>query len=259
MERGYKPDDIVRKLQELQADIYLLYELDRGVKRTSGIDMFARVEAGLGLPGKYVTESHEIDTVWRRFNFHEGRGGGERGNAVFSRFDILEYRTLELPVPPHIQPISFPMSKVFQPDTVPRKSQIFQIETARGSISIASIHLELFRLHWKDREQQLEAIIREMRTDHLLIAGDLNTVGGALKANLLRTPGGGDVAKMRAWLREKNLIDPFTDTDTTCGRLGIRAKIDWMAASPGLKVLATHSVSTNLSDHNYLVVDYDLR
>ena len=232
IERGYHPDAIVQQLKALDADIYLLCELDRGVKRTNGVDMFTRIQEGLEMHGKYIREFEEIDSIWRRIIPWGGPGGGGIGNAVFSRYPIYNYRTIDLPVcSPLVYDRSTWIPELFKPRSGRRKAQIFQVDVEGVQLTIASMHLELWRSDWNHRREQLESAIREVKEENFILAGDFNSVGGALFATLFRRPGLGEVKKTRNWLKQHDLEDPFLDSDTTSGRLGIRAKLDWIAAT----------------------------
>ncbi len=259
IERGYHPHAIVKQLQDLKADVYLLYELDRGNKRTHGVDMFTMIKEGLGLAGEYVREFKEIDSVWRRIIPWGGPGGGEIGNAIFSRYSILNYHSIELPTQsPLIYQRTTLIPELFQPRLGCRQAQIFEIETECGRLTVASAHLELWRAGWKHRLKQLDTVIQQINSKNVILAGDFNNIGGALRASLLRDHGSGEVRHIRQWLKKQALTDPFDDIDTTCGRFGIKAKIDWIAGSATLKIEAVRLIHTALCDHSCLVVDYSM-
>lgn len=257
IERGYRPSEIVDMLRTLDADIYLLYELDRGVKRTKGVDMFQLIGDGLGLTGKYIREFYEIESVWRKIIPWGGPGGGEIGNAIFSKYPIKNYSVIDLPLKgPLYYRRSTVVPELFQPRKGCRKAQLFTVTVDGHDLDIVSAHLELWRSNWEHRKQQLEAALQDTSSSrHLLLAGDFNSVQGAVKATF-GFPRQGEVAQLRQWLAAKQLQDPFADWQTTSGRLGIRAKLDWMAASADLQVSAAKLQTTDLSDHACLVVDY---
>lgn len=259
IERGYNPDLIVKELKDLNADLYLLSELDRGVKRTGCVDMFERIQDGLGLPGEYVREFYEIDTPWRRIIPWGGPGGGEIGNAIFSRYPILKYRSINLPT---LAPLTYSRTtlfpELFQPRDGCRKAQVFTIALGGTPLTIVSAHLELMRCSWTHRRHQLEAALQDVDASNVLLAGDFNCVGGSVLATLFGQPGFGEVREVRKWLAARGLTDPFTDKDTTCGRLGINAKLDWIAAGTKQKIKTARMVRTVLSDHAYLLVDYEM-
>jgi endonuclease/exonuclease/phosphatase family metal-dependent hydrolase len=211
------------------------------------------------MPGIYVREFEEVPSLWRSIIPWGGAGGGEIGNAVFCKFPISNYRSVSLPLSP---PLTYEgktlLPELIQPRIGSRKAQVFEIGFENILLSVVSVHLELWRSGWEHRRTQLEAACDGIKGGPLLVAGDFNTVGGSLWSTLFRRHGMGEVARVRAWLKARNLADPFSDAEVTSGRLGINAKIDWLAASPELKVKAAWSIRTAFSDHCCLVVDYDV-
>ena len=246
IERGYQPNAIIEQLQTLKGDVYLLFELDRGVKRTRGVDMYGRIKNSLGLHAAYAREFYEIDSPWRSIIPWGGPGGGEIGNAVFSRYPILNHRIISLPTAP---PLNYRRTtlipELFQPRAGQRKAQVFEIAPYGTKIGLASMHLELWRSGWSHRKSQLQAALNECKAETLIFGGDFNCVGG------------GEVKKVRQWLQDNNLVDPFKNSDTTCGRLGVRAKLDWLATTQPKMIKAARTCRTALSDHSYLVVDFN--
>jgi endonuclease/exonuclease/phosphatase family metal-dependent hydrolase len=258
IERGYRPSQIVAQLKHLNADIYLLYELDRGVKRTGGVDMFKIIGQGLGCSGQYVTEFLEVDSIWRRIIPWGGPGGGEIGNAIFSKHTLEEYSVLNLPLQ---KPLTYERTtlipELFQPRKGCRKAQICTIPIDGIDIQIASAHLELWRGGWRHRKRQLDAILGHTKGDYTVVAGDFNSVQGAVTAMITGSPQKAEIHHLRTFLGRHGLVDPFADSDTTAGRLGVHAKLDWVAASESMVVSKAVVIPTGLSDHACLVVDYD--
>lgn len=257
IERGYDPAAIASYLKSLKGDIYMLYELDRGVKRTKKVDMYKIIQDSLGLNGRYVREFYEIESPWRRIVPWGGPGGGETGNAFFSSFPIQGYGVKELPKQsPLLYERTTLIPELFQPRKGCRKSQHFQVTVNSKTITFISSHLELWRSGWEHRREQLAAAVGPYaESDRLVVAGDFNCVEGAIVSKIGRNRTA-EVGKVREWLYRRGLNDPFNNEQVTSGRWGINAKLDWIAATKNMKITGYHSEKTDLSDHDCLIVDY---
>lgn len=76
---------VAAALRPLDADVIALQEVDRGTRRTGGVDQAARLGELLGMRASHGA--------------HRPYQGGEYGNAVLTRLPVLDVRTL--PVPPN--------------------------------------------------------------------------------------------------------------------------------------------------------------
>lgn len=259
IERGYNPGGTVEFLRTLNADIYALYELDRGVKRTKGVDMFAELEKGLQMPGFYAKEFEEIESVWRYLIPWGGPGGGEIGNGIFTRLPVRTNRTLHLPRrPPLLYDRSTWIPELFQPRRGSRKAQVLEIETPTGILTCVAAHTELWRSNWTHRKEQLETALDGLRPERLALMGDFNTVGGTVGATIRGSHETTEVLSMREWLESQKLADPFSNDDVTCGRAWFKSKIDWIALGQGLRVTEKKTFWTSLSDHACLSVSLEV-
>ncbi len=258
IERGYHPNETVAFLKNLNADVYALYELDRGVKRTKGVDMFSLIEEGLKMPGKYVKEFDEIESVWRTVIPWGGPGGGEIGNALFTRLPIVEYHSIELPTTSTLRyDGSTWVPELFQPRRGSRKAQIATLETPFGIITCVAMHAELWRSNWAHRKTQLETAIHNIPPQSLILMGDFNNVTGTISASLSGKYDSTEVLSMREWLASKELVDPFSNMDVTGGRLVFKSKIDWLAMGNNFRVREKEMLHTLLSDHACLSVEIE--
>lgn len=275
VERGYHPDGICSLLAGLEADVYLLTELDRGNRRTGGVDMFALLSERLGMPGRFAQEFEELESVWRRLIPKGGPGGGVHGNAVFSRLPILGYRELRLPteIPLHWDGGTI-VPELFEPRRGSRVAQLFELELEGRPVTFLNTHLENWRCGWPLRRRQLEAGLAlldapsgEGRTAgacggdgpvadgrERIVAGDFNCLGGILSTWAGGSPVNREVRLLRAFLAERGLRDPWLDTDYTSFNFRTRAKLDWLCLSAGLEVVEKRNLRTELSDHNCLSV-----
>lgn len=200
LERGYHPDKTADFLKELDADIYCVYELDRGVKRTNGIDMFQILKDKLNMNSYYVKEFEEIDSIWREIIPWGGAGGGEIGNAIFSKFEIKNYKTVELPTNSKLEYLGKTwIPELFQPRRGKRKAQVFEIEESGKVLNLATVHLELWKSNWMHRKLQLETAINNLDLDSTILCGDFNNVSGVIKSTLLNNEKYGDTERFSSF------------------------------------------------------------
>jgi len=139
-------DSLVSMINDLEPDMLLVQELDRGIRRTGSLDQFAFIEEETGLEGRFVGTLE--------------RGGGTYGNAMFSRFPIVDYLQVDLPV---------------LGGKEPRALQFATVEIAGGRrVDVLHTHIDL-RL--AARPEQIELVLNhaeELATGAAILAGDFN-------------------------------------------------------------------------------------
>jgi hypothetical protein len=91
IERGYQLNAIVHELEQLDADVICLQELDIGCKRSHGVNTALEIAKALRLCCVFVCEFVEVDDKCRR---PLDGGGGVHGNAILSKYDIVSPRPL---------------------------------------------------------------------------------------------------------------------------------------------------------------------
>jgi endonuclease/exonuclease/phosphatase family metal-dependent hydrolase len=256
IERGYEPRAIVDRLAALDADLYLLTELDRGNARTAGVDMFAELEAGLGMPGLFALEFEELPSLWRRIIPQGGPGGGVHGNAVFSRVATRRSQTVALPTSSRLrwQGETW-IPELFEPRRGGRVAQLVELELDGRPLTAINLHLESWRSDFSHRSGQIERALAACPEGPKVLAGDLNPLGGlwASAWPWRRVPR--EVAQLRAWLAARGFTDPFADRQATFRRFGLSGKLDWLACSPELEPLDWGLLPASPSDHACLWVD----
>lgn len=92
IERGARLPEIVAALRSLDADVLLLQEVDYDCARSGRCDVGAEIASALSLALVYAVEARDVDErpAWRV-------AGCAEGNAVLTRFDVLEAFSVCLP------------------------------------------------------------------------------------------------------------------------------------------------------------------
>lgn len=257
IERGYKKNKIAKFLKKQAADIYLLTEIDRGVKRTKNADIFRFLLKTLNQKGYFAKEFYEINSLWRKFIPTGGLGGGMHGNAIFTRYPILNYKVINLPTNNKLKwEGKTVIPELFEPRKGNRVAQICKIDSDFGKITLVNTHLENWRSGWPDRKRQLESIHKQVADQkNLIMAGDLNTSKGIASTFLRKNNAPYEVKKMRSWTKTKNVYDPYKNKEATFFLPGLRAKLDWIILSKSIRIKKKKNIKTGLSDHNCLIVE----
>lgn len=84
VDRRYDPTRVVEVIGKLEPDVVMLQEVDAGVKRSRGDRQVDLLADELGM--KYRTWYANVDV----------RGGGQYGNAILSRYPIVESTNIDL-------------------------------------------------------------------------------------------------------------------------------------------------------------------
>src|SRR5687767_10135886 len=84
VDRRYEPERTAEVLRKLDADILLLQEVDAGVPRSRGDNQTEVLGDLVGM--RYRTWYPNVDV----------RGGGQYGNAILSRYPIIESSNIDL-------------------------------------------------------------------------------------------------------------------------------------------------------------------
>lgn len=164
VDRRYDPARVAEAIAQLDPHVVLLQEVDEGARRSNG-------DRQVDLLGEALGYDHR---TW--FPNVNVRGGGEYGNAILSRFPIVETRNIDL---------SVPYKK--------RRSVLHAICRVRThgldrTLHLYNMHLGLAQY---ERRLQLRSFLDSHPFRHLdghtpvVVGGDLNDVWGSLGRLLL--------------------------------------------------------------------------
>jgi len=150
IERGAKLKEIISELKAANADIILLSEVDVDCDRSGNVDVGAEIAEALNMQIIFASEMRKVNTVdENKKHAHNatlladdfGREGedpeGTEGNAILTRFDILDAYPLVLPC----------VRNKYQPRHDHRKKHtcpVAVVATPSGPIACYSVHLDAF-------------------------------------------------------------------------------------------------------------------
>jgi endonuclease/exonuclease/phosphatase family metal-dependent hydrolase len=212
--------DIVRRTS---ADIVLLQEVDRGTRRSGGVDQLAVLMQRTGLHGV--------------FGKSLAYQGGDYGIALLSRWPITSTTTIPLVIDPP-QPRAGGSYE-------PRVALRAVIRAPHGDITILNTHLDASRDdRWRRQEVARVLAVADSVAGLLLVGGDFNSTPESAEQESVRTRG-------------------LRDSWTTCGGQdsgftypadsGVK-RIDYLFFRAATTCRRAEVVATQASDHRPLFV-----
>jgi endonuclease/exonuclease/phosphatase family metal-dependent hydrolase len=225
VDRRYEPTRIVEVIRKLDADILMLQEVDAGVTRSKGDKQVDVLGEELGLP--YRTWFPNVDV----------RGGGQYGNAILSRYPMIESSNVDLSIRFKKKRSALHAVLRVRHDDVDRTVHVF------------NMHLGLARF---ERKIQLQKFVDCHPFAHLhhdtpvVVGGDLNDVYGGL-GTLLAPAGFRGIEK-------RPLTFPAWGPLRALDAIFVRGDVDFMRLSRCDSDLARRA-----SDHRPLVAEVRLR
>lgn len=225
VDRRYAPDRIVEVIQNLDVDVAMLQEVDGGAARSNRDHQVDLLAERLGL--RYRTWFPNVDV----------RGGGQYGNAILSRYPIIESTNLDLT-------IRFKK----------RRSALHAVLRVRHdgvdrTVHVYNMHLGLARY---ERRRQLRMFLDSHPFQNLhhdtpiLVGGDLNDVYGGL-GELLAPAGFRGIER-------RPLTFPAWGPMRALDAIFVRGAMDFVRLARCDSELARRA-----SDHRPLVADVRLR
>ncbi|KAJ2161267.1 hypothetical protein GGF46_001609 [Coemansia sp. RSA 552] len=178
IERGYQLEAVIAILEELDADVLCLQEIDIGNERSGGANHAQIIAERLRLNGAVAIEFQELRSPCRDA---AQQGGGIHGNAIYSKFDMA-FRVLD-----HAhQPYDWPRAGALlgEPRLGRRCTLAAEIATPHSPLLVYSAHFECFT-GVIGRTGQLCDLLRDSQAHandfpHQLVFGDLNTFAHSL-------------------------------------------------------------------------------
>lgn len=209
---------VAAELRSWRADVVLLQEVDRGRRRSGGVDQARWLGQQLGMDVAYGPN--------RRLR------PGESGNAVLSRHPIVKSRNLALP----------------------RGDGRFPRGLLRATLDVDGQRLDVYSTHLDHRssrarrDQAREALGRVLRSPApVILGGDLNATPEAAPLTVLRRGGLVD-----AWT-----VVGGTGGETAPSS-DPRRRIDFVLTDTSFRALAAEVLPPGVSDHRGVRVDLAL-
>ena len=225
VDRRYEPTRIAEVIRKLDADILMLQEVDAGVARSKGDQQVEVLGEELGLP--YRSWFPNVDV----------RGGGQYGNAILSRYPMIESSNIDLSIRFKKKRSALHAVLRVRHDDVDR------------TVHVYNMHLGLARY---ERKIQLQKFLDCHPFAHLhhdtpvVVGGDLNDVYGGL-GELLAPSGFRGIER-------RPLTFPAWGPVRALDAIFVRGDVDFMRLSRCDSDLARRA-----SDHRPLVAEVRLR
>lgn len=225
VDRRYEPSRVVEVIRKLDCDVVMLQEVDAGVPRSNGDTQFELLGEELGMPHR--TWYPNVDV----------RGGGQYGNAILSRYPLIESTNIDL---------SIRFKK--------KRSVLHGVIRVRHdgidrTVHVYNMHLGLARY---ERRRQLAMFLESHPFANLhhdtpiVVGGDLNDVYGGLEG--LLAPAG-----FRG-MERRPLTFPAWGPVRPLDAIFVRGHVDYLKLSRCDTDLARRA-----SDHRPLFADLRLR
>jgi endonuclease/exonuclease/phosphatase family metal-dependent hydrolase len=225
VDRRYEPSRVLDVIRALDTDVLMLQEVDAGVSRSRHDRQVELLGDGLGMP--YRSWYPNVDV----------RGGGQYGNAILSRYPIIESTNIDLTL------------RWRKPRSVLHGVLRVRHDDVDRTIHVFNMHLGLARY---ERRRQLDRFLASHPFAHLhhdtpiVVGGDLNDVYGGL-GDLLVPAGFRGIER-------RPLTFPAWGPVRALDAIFVRGDVDFLRLSRCDSVLARRA-----SDHRPLVAEVRLR
>jgi endonuclease/exonuclease/phosphatase family metal-dependent hydrolase len=225
IDRRYEPSRVVEVIRRLDADVVMLQEVDAGVSRSNHDRQVDLLGEELGMP--YRSWYPNVDV----------RGGGQYGNAILSRYPLIESTNIDL---------TLRFKK--------RRSVLHGVVRVRHDDVDRTVHV--FNMHLGlagyERKIQLGKFLESHPFSHLhhdtpiVVGGDLNDVYGGLGSLL-------EPAGFRG-IERRPLTFPAWGPLRALDAIFVRGSVDFLRLARCDTQLARRA-----SDHRPLVAEVRLR
>lgn len=234
MDRRFRPQRVVRILDDHQPDIVLLQEVDEGAPRSRELNLAEEIATSLGLPHYALGHNVSLRKGWY-------------GNATLSRFPILRERNIDLTIGRRKR----------------RGCQHTTIELSKPQSG--TYRLEVFNLHLglsaRERQRQAGILARSNEMERLapempcILGGDFNDWRSLLRAFIIEGLGF-DCATDRTTRNGPKAIKTYPSISPRGGldRLYFRGSLRLLSA-----YRCRHRAAKVASDHLPLIAEFELR
>lgn len=212
-------------VRDARADLVLLQEVDRGTRRSGGVDQVAVLEQATGMHGAF---GNTLDY-----------DGGQYGIALLSRWPIVSDTLVRLRVTP-------PQERAGG-SYEPRGALRARVESPVGTLTIVTTHLDPSgNDHWRLQEVRgvLDVASGAGERSMVLVGGDFNS-----------TP----ESATQQTIRQRGLRDAFSECGTGAGLTypadsGTK-RIDYLFLTGDARCASATVLPTTASDHRPLLVE----
>ncbi len=230
-------DRFAAAVGDLDADVLALQEVDRDQPRSHGADLTSVAAEAMGAPEhRFAAVLHGEPGLWTAATGTAQPATASYGIALLSRFPVVRWQVLALPMLRGRTPVRWPGSRwpTLARDE-PRAALVAVLETPEGQLTVVGTHLTVIP-GWTVR--QLRHLVGRTQTlpRPFVLMGDLN----------LERP-----------VRPSGLR-PLAEAATYPVEVPVR-QLDHILADGAVQPVAPgRAVPTGLSDHRALVVDVAL-
>lgn len=219
---------VAQLIRETSADVVLLQEVDKGTRRSGGVDQPAVLSRLTGL-----------HVAFGRSLLYQG---GDYGIAVLSRWPILSQRTVPLPVHPPQER----SGSLYEP----RVALEVRIASPGGTLTVLNTHIDASGDdRWRRQEIGTIVAVADSVRGMLLMGGDLNSTPDGEIQQTVRARGFRD-----AWLA---CGQPETSGFTYPADSGVK-RIDYLYLRGTTSCSSAEVIATRASDHRPLLVHVTL-
>lgn len=228
--------NILSTLKEIGADILCLQELNvNDAEYNRGINIPEFLGRGLGFNYFFGAASEKEEQKF--------------GNGIFSRFPIIDTKSVFIQNPPQPGAAEGDYSK---------EGRIYVeavIQTEKGDITIGTTHMSytdgFSSTPAKDRETDNLVEILKNKTEKFIFSGDLNALPDSYTVNEIskHLKNCGPSLDEKTWTTK-----PFSYRGFETNALDWR--LDYCFATPDIDIKSVHVVNTDFSDHLPILIEF---
>lgn len=229
---------IGRLLAEEKPDVVFLNEADFGSTWSRGVNQAEVVAREAGLPCRAEGRNIDVAIPFLAFRF---------GNAVLSRFPIVEARAVDYPA----------LSRLEAAFAGKKRGLLCTLELAGGGrVRVLAVHLEH---RSEDARSAAAEVIARLAADGgppLVAAGDFNSTPAGYPNEQRDAAGLTALSRLLESGRFRAAVKPAPGPDDfTFSSDRPRMAIDWILVPPGWRIAGQRALDSQLSDHRAVVAE----